>query len=544
MGRISGCKRSWVESCKNSSKLIAWLIAMSRKISRLEWLLIIMAFPVRAVLAAACLHSEKKWRGLHLITIIVLVAMFVGLQSGCSMSLLRIMLPTAATLNDDWMRSMLGEEEENLVALPTEKGERYNSTAAIDFRKNESQPRVSTIICDRSSYRTDVCIMKGDIRTHPASSTLFLVSQPPASRQQQEEKFRIKPYTRKWENYTMSSVDELSLERTDPAHAPQCQVTHSVPALVFSTGGYTGNLFHDFTDVIVPLFITSYHLKGQVVFVIPNHKPWWTAKFGDIIRQLSSYEILDFREEINPATHCFPEAIVGLRFHGDLWVDPALSPNKYTITDFQNMLRKAFQDNNKKSIFQHSLLKSLRPKLVLIARKGSRVFLNQREIVKVAEKLGFRVMILSPDVNTQLKDMYKIINSCDVFMGIHGAALTHFLFLPPGGVFVQVVPLGIEWASRTFFRGPATKMDTVEYLEYQILPQESSLYDKYPKDHPYLRDPQSVNRRGWNATKEVYMDNQNVKLHLPRLKRMLIKVLDLLHSKTNANGGVRESRKS
>jgi hypothetical protein len=76
------------------------------------------------------------------------------------------------------------------------------------------------------------------------------------------------------------------------------------------------------------------------------------------------------------------------------------------------------------------------------------------------------------------------------------------------GVFVQVVPLGIEWASRTFFRGPATKMDTVEYLEYQILPQESSLYDEYPKDHPYLRDPKSVNRKGWNATKKVYSGNR------------------------------------
>lgn len=347
MERVTECKSNWVESCKNSSKLIAWLIRMSRKISRLEWLLIILAFPARAVLAAATLHSEKKWRGLHLITIVILVAMFVGLQSGCFMSLFRIMLPTAATLNHDWMRSMLGEDEESLVGLPTDKEERYHSTAAIDFRENESRPRESTLVCNRSSDRTDVCIMKGDIRTHPASSTLFLVSETPGSGLQQGEKFKIKPYTRKWENHTMASVDELSLERTDPTHAPRCQVTHSVPALVFSTGGYTGNLFHDFTDVIVPLFITSYHLKGRVVFVIPNHKPWWTAKFRDIIRQLSSYDILDFRKEINPETHCFPEAIVGLSHHGDLWVDPALSPNKYTITDFQNMLHTAFEDGNK-----------------------------------------------------------------------------------------------------------------------------------------------------------------------------------------------------
>lgn len=534
MEGVHESKSNWVDSCKNCSNFFAWLIAMSRKISRFEWLLIILAFPARAVLAAASLHSEKKWRGLHLIMIFILVAVFVGLQSGCFISLLRIMLPTAATLNHDWKRSILREDEENFVGFPTEKEESYFSPAAIDFRENEVRLRESSLICNRSSYRTDVCTMKGDIRTHPASSTLFLVSETAGEEHQQEEKIKIKPYTRKWENHTMASVDELSLERTDPANAPRCQVIHSVPALVFSTGGYTGNLFHDFTDVIVPLFITSYHLKGQVVFVIANHKPWWTQKFRHIIRQLSSYEILDFREEINPGTHCFPEAIVGLRFHGDLWVDPAQSPNKYTITDFQYMLHKAFEDGNKKSIFQYSLIKSPRPKLVLIARKGSRVFLNQREIVKVAEKLGFRVMILSPDVNTQLKDMYRIINSCDVFMGIHGAALTHFLFLPPGGVFVQVVPLGIEWAARTFFRGPAMKMDTVEYIEYQILPQESSLYDEYPKDHPYLRDPKSVNRQGWEATKKVYMDSQNVKLHLPRFKRMLIKALDLLQSRSNA----------
>jgi hypothetical protein len=32
------------------------------------------------------------------------------------------------------------------------------------------------------------------------------------------------------------------------------------------------------------------------------------------------------------------------------------------------------------------------------------------------------------------------------------------------------------------------RMDTIKYLEYQILAQEISLYDEYPKDHPYMRD--------------------------------------------------------
>eukprot|EP01018_Ginkgo_biloba_P023949 Gb_18307 [translate_table: standard] len=415
----------------------------------------------------------------------------------------------------------------------------------MEIMPDSNHPNEETLTCDRSSQRTDVCILKGDIRTYASSSTLYLVSHQVTGSNPEDHK--IRPYTRKWENTTMASVDELSLTQISPTDAPECQVRHSVPAVVFSTGGYTGNLFHDFTDVIVPLFITSAHFRGQTVFVVLNHKQWWTNKFADIIKQLSSYDILDFSQDTR--VHCFPEAIVGLRFHADLRIDPATSPNGHTIADFQKLLTKSFAGKKRRGFLSGLFKKSStghmaenkneskpiekpKPKMVLIARKGSRVFMNQREIVEAAKKFGFSVTVLSPDRSTDLSEMFRIVHNCDVFMGVHGAALTHFLFLRPGAVFIQVVPLGIEWASRTFFREPAMKMN-IHYLEYQILPEESSLYEEYPKDHPFLRNPKSVNGQGWEATKKVYLDAQNVRMGLPRLKKLLAKALELIQPKNH-----------
>nr|GLL47539.1 uncharacterized protein LOC109163084 [Ipomoea trifida] len=36
-----------------------------------------------------------------------------------------------------------------------------------------------------------------------------------------------------------------------------CTRNHNVPAVVFSTAGYSGNLFHDFSDLLIPLYLTS-----------------------------------------------------------------------------------------------------------------------------------------------------------------------------------------------------------------------------------------------------------------------------------------------
>ncbi|XP_058210365.1 xylan glycosyltransferase MUCI21-like isoform X3 [Rhododendron vialii] len=432
-----------------------------------------------------------------------------------------------------------------------------------------------TICCDRSSIRFDICFMKGDVRTHSLSSSIYLytsrnsnalVDYVPGPNDEEEENKeeeiqheKIKPYSRKWENSTMDTVSELHLisKRKDSGARHQCDVKHGVPAVFFSTEGFTGNAFHDFNDVILPLYITSQHFNKRVVFVIADYHDWWYSKFGDILTVLSDYPPLDFSGD-NP-THCFPEAIVGLRIHDELTVDPSLMEGGKSIKDFHDLLDRAYwpringlikeeeerearrnskgkhpsprsSENKAKRKQKWDLIK--KPKLAIMSRKGSRAITNEDLLVKMAEQIGFEVEVLRPDRTTELAKIYRVLNSSDVLVGVHGAAMTHLLFVRPSKVFIQVIPLGTEWAAETYYGEPAVKLG-LNYIGYKILPRESSLYDEYEKDDPVLNDPNSVHKKGWEFTKKVYLDHQNVRLNLERFRKRLVQAYDYSFAKKN-----------
>ncbi|KAJ8437060.1 hypothetical protein Cgig2_025907 [Carnegiea gigantea] len=400
-----------------------------------------------------------------------------------------------------------------------------------------------TVCCDRSSFRTDMCYMKGDIRTHSATFSVFLYTQNEEEQEFHEEK--IRPYTRKWETSVMNSIDELSLvSKPRPAGSPyKCDVWHDVPAVFFSTGGYTGNVYHEFNDGIIPLYITSQHFNKQVVFVILEYHNWWLTKYGDILSHLTNYPPIDFNGDNR--THCFSEAIVGLNIHDELTIDQTLMKENKSIRDFRELLDRAYWPRIRGLIQEEEELLSLsplsmpllteekklkKPKLVILSRNGSRAITNEDLLVKLGEKIGFQVEVLKPDRTTELAKTYRALNSSDVMVGVHGAAMTHFLFVRPGRVFIQVIPLGTEWAAETYYGAPAVKLG-LKYIGYKILPRESSLYNEYDENDPVLRDPDSVNQKGWEYTKRIYLDNQNVKMDLRRFEKRLVRAYNYLVSK-------------
>ncbi|KAL0355022.1 UNVERIFIED_CONTAM: Xylan glycosyltransferase MUCI21 [Sesamum radiatum] len=74
-------------------------------------------------------------------------------------------------------------------------------------------------------------------------------------------------------------------------------------------------------------------------------------------------------------------------------------------------------------------------------------------------------------------------------------------------VFIQVIPLGTYGQQKLTMGEPAGKLG-LRYIGYKILPNESSLYNDYDKDDPILNDPSSINRKGWEFTKKIYLDRQ------------------------------------
>ncbi|KAI3750300.1 hypothetical protein L2E82_20934 [Cichorium intybus] len=412
-----------------------------------------------------------------------------------------------------------------------------------------------TICCDRSSIRSDVCIMKGDIRTHSSSFSVFLYNSiNSGAGEQKVQQEKIRPYTRKWEPSTMATIDELTLIAKKPNSSVtgdqhKCDVYHDVPAVFFSTGGYTGNVYHEFNDGLIPLYITSQKYNKKVVFVILEYHDWWITKYTNILKHLTDFEPIDYNGD--KRTHCFSEAIVGLKIHDELTVDSSLTEGGKTIKDFRDILDKGYRPRIQGLILEeeheksqlHNPIKPIRqqhgkPKLVIISRNGSRAIMNENLLVNMASKIGFSVTVVKPQRTSELAKIYRELNSSDVMVGVHGAAMTHFLFMKPGSVFIQVVPLGTNWAAETYYGEPAKKLG-LRYIGYEILPRESSLYEEYESNDPVLRDPNSVNDRGWEFTKKIYLDRQKVRLNLVRFRKRLVRSYIYTMRKRNENNMVR-----
>ncbi|KAK3030035.1 hypothetical protein RJ639_038134 [Escallonia herrerae] len=328
----------------------------------------------------------------------------------------------------------------------------------------------------------------------------------------------VKPYARQEDEDVLKYITPVHIlhENITP---PTCHYTHHVPAVIFSSSGFTGNQFHEFNEIIIPLFITSRHFLSNVQFILIDHKPWFVDKYERIFAQLSRYEVMN--PAVNGSVHCFPGAVVGLKFHDNLALNSSDIPIGYSMLDFKQFLRESYNLKVK------NVLEAERPVLILISRQRTRKFLNEGKMVAMMEKLGYQVIVILPKTMKNLEKFSKLVSSCSVMVGAHGAGLADALFLPAGAVMVQVVPLGLDWPSNAYYGEPARDMG-VQYLKYKIEPEESSLVDLYGRDHPAIVDPASVFSKGYQVGRAVYVDGQNIKIDLVRFRKTLVEALKLL----------------
>ncbi|GMP86769.1 hypothetical protein CsSME_00039426 [Camellia sinensis var. sinensis] len=381
---------------------------------------------------------------------------------------------------------------------------------------------MGTICCDRNSIRSDICIIKGNVRTNSLSSSIYLYSSTNANGFIDY----VPDLTYDGEEDDEQELQHENINEKIGSHR-HCDAWHDVPTVFFSTRGYTDNIYHEFNDGIVPL----------VVFVSLDYHEWWFTKYGDILSIISDYPPIDFSGDNR--THCFPEAMAGLRIHDDLTIDPLLMEGGKTTKDFRDILDHAYwprikgliEDeereaklNNLSSSSSSQKLLEIRtelkkPKLVILLRQKSRAIANEDLLVKMAEQIGFEVEGLRPVCTFELERIYRELNSSDVTIGVHGAALTHFLFMKPGSVLIQVIPLGTEWASETSLGEPSTS--------------SSSLFDEYDENDPVLTNLSNVGKKWWEFTKKIYLDHQNVRLNLVRFQKWLLRAYDYSFAKKN-----------
>ncbi|XP_039025493.1 alpha-1,3-arabinosyltransferase XAT3-like [Hibiscus syriacus] len=393
-----------------------------------------------------------------------------------------------------------------------------SSTKDTISRSNSKTPLVKPIC--HVEERTEYCETNGDIRVDGKSSTVFMTSGSSNS------SWKISPYARRGDEAALIRVTKWSIKAGADAGL-QCGKNHSVPGIMFSLGGYAGNNFHDYTDIVLPLILTSKQFDGEVKFLVTDNNPWWTDKFRHVLRNLSRYELIDIDKEV--VVHCFTSVIVGLkRYPKELNIDPMKS--SYSMKEFRQFLRSAYSLSKENAIKIRDNTNSdgkERPRLLILSRKRTRAFMNTYAIAGMARSLGYEVVV--DEANSNVTRVAKTVNSCDVMMGVHGAGLTNMVFLPENAIVIQVVPIGgFEWLAKTDFGEPSKDMK-LRYLDYKIKTEESTLIQQYPPDHEVFNNPYAIQDRSWYEFKSIYLEKQNVKVDVTRFKGTLLRALELLH---------------
>ncbi|XP_078176714.1 alpha-1,3-arabinosyltransferase XAT2-like [Carex rostrata] len=397
--------------------------------------------------------------------------------------------------------------------------------------KTDSPAQNTGIICEFSDYRYNMCSIEVNLKVMGSSATVLLIPPSLSTTSANTTVWKIRPFTRKWEESTMAIVKELTIQwASDQNQGPACDVTHDVPVLIFPTALFSFNLFHDYTDLLLPLFVAANQYNGKIQFAVTNFHWPWIKKFMPHLQALSHYPIINLDSET--LVHCFPSGQIGLRATFPMTVDNYSAQNVSTMVAFRHFVRTSLSLERTEIDITDQKNSNKKPRIAILLRKVTRTFTNENEIVEMAKEVGFEVVRTDAETTKDFPRIAHLINSCDVLMGLHGAGLTNMMYLPNNATLIQVIPWGdlrlVSW--KDF--GEPTKYMGLNYIEYEIKEEESTLIEKYPRNHTVFTNPQELHKQGWTAMYSVYLVQQSVKLNVNRFRAVLVDLFNSLTQQT------------
>ena len=123
--------------------------------------------------------------------------------------------------------------------------------------------------------------------------------------------------------------------------------------------------------------------------------------------------------------------------------------------------------------------------LYLDRNSGRRGMNNRDEIVASLENRTDITLTIQPNTPMTFREQVEYVLDADIFVSLHGAAITHILFMEPLGALVEIYPPNFR---EPFYKNMA---DKVQLLFYGIY---STFTDDMEKSMSYVQTDKKINQ--------------------------------------------------
>lgn len=233
--------------------------------------------------------------------------------------------------------------------------------------------------CGKIAGNADLCELEGDIRVQAETGTIFFMTSN-ETMLNSINSWDIKPYPRGYVVNLRHWTVKLIRHKDKGHRFYRCTKYHNDPAILFSMFGHSGNHYHSFSDLLFPLYITSFEFQRDVDLLATDYRVSWVPKFHDILSRFTKHQIVDIDQETGQV-HCYKKMFVGLKFYKDLYIDQSAPEYAMgvSISNFRQLLRETYSLERKNS----TVLASVSPRLMIISRKKTRIILNQGDLAAI-----------------------------------------------------------------------------------------------------------------------------------------------------------------
>ncbi|XP_076468746.1 EGF domain-specific O-linked N-acetylglucosamine transferase-like [Babylonia areolata] len=225
----------------------------------------------------------------------------------------------------------------------------------------------------------------------------------------------------------------------EPLKSRKCDVIISRPTFIIKLDA-TVNMYHHFCDY-VNLYI-SQHLNNSFstnvnIFIWDTSGHRMSTMFADTWKAFSDHTPLRLNQ-YDGKTVCFKQAVFSFlaRMRGGLYYNMPLIPGCHGSS-----MMKAFSHYlvHRLKLPQHGPLQN-KIRVTMLARSTKyRQILNQVELVRALQTdFEFDVRVVDFVRTMPFLEQIEISHNSDIFIGMHGAGLTHMLFQPDWAVVIEL----------------------------------------------------------------------------------------------------------